>query len=79
MRAFPVLYASDVELIATFYQRLGFQERSRVTGDDGVPGYIGLQRGTAELGVVTEASPRALAGIDSGPGGNVVTLATAAH
>jgi lactoylglutathione lyase len=68
LRAFPVLYASDVELIASFYQRLGFQEQSRVMGDDDEPGYIGLKRGATELAVVTEESPRQLAGVEPGTG-----------
>src|SRR3954454_15574299 len=68
LRAFPVLYAKDVERVAAFYATLGFQEQFRLPGDDGATGFIGLRRGTAELAVVTEDSPRTLAGADPGPG-----------
>ena len=30
LRAFPVLYAKDVETVAAFYVRLGFQEHIRM-------------------------------------------------
>src|SRR3954449_3018136 len=68
LRAFPVLYAKDVERVAAFYATLGFQEQFRLPGADGAPGFIGLRRGTAELAVVTEDSPRTLAGVEPGPG-----------
>ena len=68
LRAFPVRYAKDVERVATFYVSLGFEERFRLPAEDGTPGFIGLQRDNAELAVVTEASPRMLAGIEPGPG-----------
>jgi lactoylglutathione lyase len=68
MRAFPVIYARDVETVAAFYARLGFQERSRVPGQDGSAGFIGLERDGVELAITTEDSPRALAGIEPGPG-----------
>ncbi len=68
LRAFPVLYARDVERVAGFYERLGFQEHARMPGGDGAAGFIGLRRGHAELAVTTEASPRTLAGVEPGPG-----------
>ena len=68
LRAFPVLYAKDVEAVAAFYLRLGFEEHARLPGPDGTPGFIGLRRDTAELAVTVEDSPRMLAGIDAGPG-----------
>lgn len=68
MRAFPVLYAKDVELVAGFYERLGFQEHFRMRAPDGTAGFVGLERDGAELAVVTEDSPRMLAGVDPGPG-----------
>jgi lactoylglutathione lyase len=67
-RALPVLYAKDVDGVAAFYGRLGFEEQSRLPGADGGAGFIGLRRGEAELAVVTEESPRMLAGIEPGPG-----------
>jgi lactoylglutathione lyase len=68
MRAFPVLYAKDVDAVAAFYARLGFEEQVRMPGPDGSAGFIGLRRGTAELAVTTEDSPRMLAGVEPGPG-----------
>jgi lactoylglutathione lyase len=68
LRAFPVLYAKDVEAVAAFYVHLGFQEHFRMPGQDGSPGYIGLRRDGAELAVTTEESPRMLAGVEPGQG-----------
>jgi lactoylglutathione lyase len=68
LRAFPVLYAKDVERVAGFYAALGFAERFRMPGADGAAGFIGLSRDGAELAVTTEDSPRMLAGVEPGPG-----------
>lgn len=68
LRAFPVLYASDVERVAAFYVGLGFTENARMTGADGTAGFIGLRRDDAEIAVTTEDSPRQLAGVEPGPG-----------
>src|ERR1700742_2698030 len=68
LRAFPVLYATDVPGVAGFYGRLGFEEHFRLAGEDGAVGYIGLRRDGAELAVTTEESPRTLAGVEPGPG-----------
>ena len=68
LRAFPVLYAGDVEKVAGFYATLGFEEQFRMPGPDGAAGFIGLRRDAAELAVVTEDSPRMLAGVEPGPG-----------
>lgn len=68
LRAFPVLYAKDVLALAGFYERLGFVEQVRMSGPDGAVGFVGLRRDAAELAVTTEDSPRALAGIEPGPG-----------
>jgi lactoylglutathione lyase len=67
-RAFPVLYAEDVERVAGFYVALGFEEHFRMAGPDGAAGFIGLRRDAAELAVTTEDSPRMLAGVEPGPG-----------
>jgi lactoylglutathione lyase len=56
-RAFPVVYARDVSLTAAFYERLGF-ERHYQLPDEGEPGYVGLRRGSSELGVVASTWPR---------------------
>lgn len=68
LRAFPVIYAKDVARVAEFYARLGFEERFRMPGPDGAPGFIGLARDAAELAVTSEESPRMLAGVEPGPG-----------
>jgi lactoylglutathione lyase len=68
LRAFPVLYAKDVEALAAFYGALGFVEQVRLPGPDGSPGFVGLKRDDAELAVTTEDSPRMLAGVEPGPG-----------
>jgi lactoylglutathione lyase len=68
LRAFPVLYAKDVDLVADFYVRLGFEEQVRMPSENGAAGFVGLRRDSAELAVTTEASPRLLAGVEPGPG-----------
>jgi lactoylglutathione lyase len=68
LRAFPVIYAKDVEAVAAFYTRLGFEEHFGLAQPDGTPGFVGLRRDQAELAVTTEASPRTLAGVEPGPG-----------
>ena len=67
LRAFPVIYAKDVEALSAFYARLGFSEQARLPGQDGsAVGFVSLRRGAAELGITTEDSPRMLAGIEPG-------------
>ena len=56
-----MIYARDVALVASFYERLGF-ERVYEFGD----GYVSLRRGEASLGVTTVESPKMLAGIEAG-------------
>jgi lactoylglutathione lyase len=68
LRAFPVIYARDVEAVAAFYEKLGFQEGFRMAAEDGSAGFIRLERDGVELGVTTEESPRMLAGVQPGPG-----------
>ena len=68
LRAFPVLYAKDVESIAAFYARLGFEEFFRLPADGGAAGYVALRRGDAEMAVTTEETPRALWGVEPGAG-----------
>jgi lactoylglutathione lyase len=68
LRAFPVLYATDVECVASFYARLGFDEHFRLPGPDGRAGYVGMRRHEAELAVTSEESPRTLIGVEPGPG-----------
>jgi len=49
-RAFPVVYAWDVERMARFWELLGF-ERHYQLPPDGEPGYVGLRTASAELAV----------------------------
>jgi len=54
LRAFPVIYASDVAAVASFWALLGFRRHVQLP-PDGEPGYIGLRRdGDAELAVTHE-------------------------
>jgi lactoylglutathione lyase len=64
-RAFPVIYAQDVERSVRFYNALGFREHVRLP-PDGEVGYVGLRRGAAELAVVTVQSPQQLLGVEPG-------------
>jgi lactoylglutathione lyase len=66
-RAFPVIYAQDVERSVRFYQRLGFQPHVRLPSD-GEAGYVGLRRGSYELAIVTTQSPEQLIGVEVGSG-----------
>jgi lactoylglutathione lyase len=61
VRAFPVIYARDVALVASFYERLGFEVVYRFEA-----GYASMRRGDASLGITTVDSPKMLAGIDVG-------------
>ncbi len=49
-RAFPVLYATDVESSARFWEQLGFERHFQLP-EDGEPGYVGLRAGGSELAV----------------------------
>jgi lactoylglutathione lyase len=51
LRAFPVIYAADVEVVASFWELLGFRRHVQLP-PEGAPGYIGLARDTGgELAV----------------------------
>ncbi len=64
-RAFPAIYAKDVERMAKFYKDLGFSEQVRMPEQDS-PGYIGLKRDETELAITTIDSPKQLIGIEVG-------------
>ena len=51
-RAFPIVYASDVERSARFWELLGFRRHVQLPAD-GAPGYVGLRSDAsgAELAV----------------------------
>jgi catechol 2,3-dioxygenase-like lactoylglutathione lyase family enzyme len=64
-RAFPVIYAEDVERSVRFYEELGFEEHFRLPSD-GEPGYVGLRPGDWELAIATVRSPEQLIGVEIG-------------
>ncbi len=67
-RAFPIVYVRDVPAALAFYgDLLGFEEQYRfpVEGD---PGFVGLKRDEADLGVVLESWPRETLGLRLGDG-----------
>ena len=68
-RAFPVIYASDVERAARFWERLGFERHFQLPAD-GDPGYVGLRSGTstAELAVTDAGWARERYGMTLGDG-----------
>ena len=66
-RAFPVVYARDVERSVRFYQRLGFEAHFRLP-PQGDASYVGMRRGGHELAVTTVDSPRQLIGVQVGSG-----------
>lgn len=51
-RAFPVVYATDVEQSARFWELLGFQRHYQLP-PDGAPVYVGLRDGNQELAVTS--------------------------
>lgn len=53
-RAFPVVYATDVERTARFWERLGFRRHFQLPAE-GDPGYVGLHSDTsaAEVAVTS--------------------------
>jgi hypothetical protein len=55
-----VIYATDVETTARFWERLGFTRYVELK-PDGKPGYVGLRRDNAELAVTADGNPVALA------------------
>ena len=67
MRAFPVVYASDVERTARFWERLGFGRFYQLP-EQGAPGYVGLRRHVAELAVVATEWPTERYGLQPGNG-----------
>jgi lactoylglutathione lyase len=69
MRAFPVIYANDVDATAAFYVRLGWVEQFRMPSPDGTAGYVGLVRDGVDLAVTTVETPRTFIGVEPGGGG----------
>jgi lactoylglutathione lyase len=48
--AFPILSVSDLAKTKQFYEQLGFQQTYQFP-PEGEPGFVTLQRGTAQIGV----------------------------
>jgi lactoylglutathione lyase len=66
-RSFPVVYATDVEDTAAFYERLGF-ERHMQMPPEGPAGYVALRRSAGEVAVVDQIWSRDQFGQDLGRG-----------
>ena len=64
-RAFPILYARDVELTASFYERLGFERHFQLP-PEGPAGYVALTRDESEMAVVSRQWPEEHYGIKPG-------------
>ena len=68
LRAFPVVYASDVEASASFWELLGFRRHVQLP-PDGKPGYIGLTRDSiGELAITHEQWAADRYGLQRGSG-----------
>jgi lactoylglutathione lyase len=63
-----VIYARDVTREVEFYEQLLGFERTYQFPPDGDPGYVGLRRDEADLGIVHESSPREMIGANLGDG-----------
>jgi lactoylglutathione lyase len=68
-RAFPVVYASDVERAAQFWEMLGFSRHFQLPAE-GEPGYVGLRSdaSTAELAVTSVEWAKDRYGLSMGDG-----------
>lgn len=66
-RAFPVVFAQNVQRSAAFYEALGFKRHFQLP-DEGEPGYVGLRRGGYELAVVSNDWPQDQYGLAVGAG-----------
>jgi lactoylglutathione lyase len=68
-RAFPVVYASDVERSARFWERLGFHRHFQLPAE-GEPGYVGLRSpsSSAEMAVTNADWAKERYGLRMGAG-----------
>ena len=55
-RAFAVIFATNVERSAVFYEQFGFQRFFQLP-PEGEPGYVGLKRGASEFAIVSKDWP----------------------
>jgi lactoylglutathione lyase len=65
-----VLYATDVDRSARFWEELGFERHSQLPAG-GEPGYVGLRAGTNELAVTSIQWARDRYGMTMGSGPRV--------
>jgi lactoylglutathione lyase len=66
--AFPIVFATGIRATVAFYEQLGFEPFFQFPAE-GEPGYVGMRRGPAELGVVDASWPAEQYGrpLGSGP------------
>lgn len=55
-RAFPVIYATDVQPMVDFYEELGFSISARIP-EEGEAGYVTMGRDESELAIVDAEWP----------------------
>jgi lactoylglutathione lyase len=67
-RAFPVVYASDVERAARFWELLGFRRHFQLPAD-GLPGYVGLRSDDSAAEVAVTHAEWAMDGYGLSMGG----------
>ncbi len=67
-RAFRVVYSSDVDRAAKFWELLGFERFYELPGPHGAPDYAGLRSGTSELAVTHHDWARQRYGLEPGDG-----------
>jgi lactoylglutathione lyase len=68
LRAFPVVYGTDVVRSADFWEKLGFERFVQLPADD-EPGYVGLRRETSEIAIVSQQWPAQHCGMPRPPTG----------
>ena len=64
-RAFPVLYAHEVQPMVDFYEELGFSISFRMP-EEGEAGYVTMGRDEAELGIVDAEWPAQQTSLEMG-------------
>jgi len=64
-RAFPVIYATDVQRLVQFYEELGFEVTFRLP-EEGEAGYVTMGRDESELAVVDAEWPTEQLGVAVG-------------
>lgn len=65
LRAFPVIYAHDVQPMVDFYEELGFSISFRLP-EEGEAGYVTMGRDEAELAIVDAEWPARQTSLEMG-------------